>query len=161
MSGKEHLYQVSVRWTGNSGSGTSSYRAYERSHEISVEGKPVIPATADPAFRGQPERYNPEELFVGALASCHQLWYLHLCADSHIVVTSYEDSAEGVMQEADDGGGQFVRVTLHPRVTVAKGADKKQALELHRIAHEKCFIARSVNFPVECEASIEEEEISI
>jgi organic hydroperoxide reductase OsmC/OhrA len=157
MPRKEHTYHVTVKWTGNSGTGTSSYQGYERAHEIRVPGKPVVPGTSDPAFRGQPGRYSPEELFVASLSACHQLWYLHLCADAGIVVVAYEDTTEGIMEVNPDGSGQFVRVILHPRVTVTSRSDVEEALTLHRSAHQNCFLASSVNFPVECKAHVDVE----
>ena len=152
---KTHRYAVTVQWTGNTGTGTSGYRSYERRHEISAGAqKPSIPGSSDPAFRGDAARWNPEELLVASLSACHKLWYLHLCADAGIVVVDYIDHAEGVMEETSDGSGQFQRVTLHPLVTVAPGSDMAKARELHEAAHAKCFIARSVNFPVEHEPEI-------
>jgi organic hydroperoxide reductase OsmC/OhrA len=152
--GREHKYSVVVRWTGNTGTGTSTYRDYARSHEISAGGKPAIAASSDPAFRGDPARWNPEELLLAALSSCHQLAYLHLCAVAGVVVVDYIDHAEGWMEMTADGAGQFVRVMLRPNVTVAAGSDMAKAKTLHHEAHEKCFIARSVNFPVEHEAEV-------
>jgi organic hydroperoxide reductase OsmC/OhrA len=151
--GKEHKYAVTVRWIGNTGTGTSTYRSYERAHEISAEGKPAIAASSDAAFRGDRARWNPEELLLAALSSCHQLAYLHLCAVAGIVVVDYVDHAEGWMQETPDGAGQFTRVMLRPKVTISAG-DAAKAKELHHEAHELCFIARSVNFPVENEPEI-------
>ncbi len=153
--GKTHNYKVTVEWTGNTGSGTSGYRNYERSHEISAGmQKTAIPGSSDPNFRGDAARWNPEELLVASLSTCHQLWYLHLCSDAGIVVASYIDHAEGVMEETEDGSGRFVRVMLHPHVALAPGADIEKAQELHHVAHAKCFIANSVNFPVEAEPEI-------
>jgi organic hydroperoxide reductase OsmC/OhrA len=146
--GRKHTYSVTIQWTGNDGTGTSGYRDYSRSHDISAVGKPGIAASSDAAFRGDPTRWNPEELLVAALSSCHQLAYLHLCAVAGIVVVDYVDQAEGVMEETEDGGGRFTRVTLRPKVTVASG-DLVRAKELHHEAHAKCFIANSVNFPVD------------
>lgn len=151
---REHRYAATVEWTGNTGSGTSAYRAYERRHDIVVDGKPVIPGSADPAFRGDPARYNPEDLLVAALAGCHMLWYLGLCANAGVVVTRYRDRAEGVMVEGPDGGGRFVHVVLRPEVTLAAGSDVDKATALHREAHAKCFIAGSVNFPVDHQPTI-------
>jgi organic hydroperoxide reductase OsmC/OhrA len=142
----QHHYSVAVVWTGNTGRGTHSYTEYERAYQIRSGDKPAISGSSDPAFRGDPTRYNPEELFVAALSSCHMLWYLHLCADSGIVVISYEDNAEGTMIETAEGG-RFTNVTLHPTVKVTHSADRAQAL--HKVAHERCFLANSVNFPVE------------
>ena len=152
---RTHRYQVVVEWTGNTGTGTSTYKGYERRHEISAgTQKPPIPGSSDPAFRGDPSRWNPEELLVAALSACHKLWYLHLCALAGVVVTSYIDHAEGEMEEAADGSGRFRRVTLRPEVTIASGSDAAKARELHAEAHAKCFISNSVNFPVGHEPEI-------
>jgi organic hydroperoxide reductase OsmC/OhrA len=144
-----------VRWTGNTGVGTSGFRNYKRDHEISASGKPPIPASSDPAFRGDKARYNPEELLVASLSTCHMLWYLHLGADAGIVVTEYHDDASGAMAVTDDGGGHFTQVTLRPVVKVASAVDPELARRLHEQAHHLCFIANSVNFPVLCEPSLE------
>jgi len=151
--GKEHKYAVTVTWSGNTGTGTSGYREYSRAHEISAEGKPAIAGSSDPAFRGDRTRWNPEEMLLAALSACHQLAYLHLCAMAGIVVVEYVDNAEGWMEETPDGAGQFTRVMLRPRVTIADG-DAEKAKELHHQAHQLCFIARSVNFPVDNAAEI-------
>lgn len=151
---KEHSYPVNIRWTGNLGQGTASYRGYKRDHEISAPGKPPVPGSSDPNFRGDKARYNPEELLVASLSACHMLWYLHLCADAGLVITDYEDAAAGTMVETKDGGGHFTQVTLRPVVTFAADVDTKLALTLHEKAHHLCFIANSVNFPVLCEPAI-------
>jgi organic hydroperoxide reductase OsmC/OhrA len=145
---KTHTYRTTVRWTGNQGSGTSAYRAYSRNHEISAVGKPVVPASSDPAFNGDPGRYNPEDLLVASLSGCHMLWYLHLCAVNKVVVLEYEDNAAGIMEQTADRGGHFVEVTLHPTITITAQSNLDTARRLHHDAHEKCFIANSVNFPV-------------
>ena len=152
--GKQHQYAVSITWTGNDGTGTQSYGSYRRDHEIGAPGKPTIAASSDPAFCGDRTRYNPEELLVASLSSCHMLWYLHLCAVKGIIVQDYRDRAEGTLQEEADGGGAFVRVVLKPRVTIAQGGDRDEALALHEKAHHLCFIARSVRFPVEVAAEL-------
>ena len=143
-----HHYKATITWTGNSGSGTSSYRAYERSHSVGIGGKPAIPGSSDPSFRGDPARYNPEELLVASLSACHMLWYLHLCAESGVVVVDYVDSATGTMEETKEGGGHFSEVTLYPKVTVSDQSMIEKANELHHKANKLCFIANSVNFPV-------------
>lgn len=154
MSGKRHRYEAKVTWTGNPGDGTASWRGYRRDYAISAAGKPAILGSSDPGFRGDPARWNPEELLVASLSACHELWYLGLCAQAGVVVTAYEDAAQGVMVEETGGAGQFVSVTLRPRVTLAAGSDAGQARMLHQKAHEMCFIARSVNFPVACEPTV-------
>ena len=147
---KTHNYHITTEWTGNLGSGTASYRAYSRNHQISaVEKTAPIHGSSDPQFRGDGARYNPEELLVASLSTCHMLWVLHLCADVGIVVTAYEDDATGEMAENADGSGQFTRVVLRPRMTITDGARVEDARALHGKAHHFCFIARSVNFPVE------------
>ena len=150
---KEHVYRTNLVWTGNLGSGTSTYTGYSRAHEISIEGKPVIVGSSDPHFRGDASRYNPEDLLLAALSACHMLYYLHLCADAGIVVSDYRDAATGRMIETPDGGGHFTEVTLHPRVVISRESDVEKAEALHHQAHELCFIANSVNFPVRAEAT--------
>ena len=149
----QHRYRVDVDWTGNLGTGTQSYRGYERSHEIRVSGKPALAGSSDAAFRGDASRHNPEDLLVAALSSCHMLAYLHLAATAKVVVTAYSDVAEGMM-ETDAGGGCFVEVVLRPTVTISATSDAAKAEALHADAHHACFIASSVNFPVHCEPRI-------
>lgn len=151
---KKHHYRLQLRWTGNTGSGTSSYTAYERDYDIIAEGKPVLPGSADPAFRGNPARYNPEEMLLASLSACHKLWYLHLCADAGITVIAYEDQAEGQMAQNETGGGYFEWVQLSPEVTILEAERIKLAERLHERAHELCFIANSCNFPLRCRAVI-------
>lgn len=152
---KQHTYELTVDWTGNLGSGTSAYDAYSRDHLVRVGSKTAIEGSSDPAFRGNPARHNPEELFVASLSSCHMLWYLHLCATNGIVVTGYVDEAVGTMQEEAQGHGRFVDVLLRPRVTIGAGGDPALAARLHEEAHRYCFIANSVNCPVRCEPAID------
>jgi organic hydroperoxide reductase OsmC/OhrA len=149
----QHSYEVAIEWQGNRGTGTSDYRSYGREHLITAVGKPQITGSADRAFRGNPERWNPEELLLAALSQCHLLSYLHVAASHGIVVTAYTDSATGVMEQTADGGGHFVSVTLRPVVTIEAG-DPELAQSLHEEASAKCFIAASVNFPVHHEPSI-------
>ena len=153
VDSETHFYEVNVRWTGNTGQGTATYRTYERSHEITVEGKPPILGSSDPNFRGDKTKYNPEELLVASLSACHLLWYLHLCASAKLIVTDYVDHPVGKMVETEDGGGRFTEVVLKPVVTMQKGGDLTLIEQLHEKAHHLCFIANSMNFPVRCEPS--------
>jgi organic hydroperoxide reductase OsmC/OhrA len=149
----QRIYNVTVHWTGNRGPGTSTYDGYARDHTIRAGSKPDIPGSSDPAFRGDHGRWNPEELLVAAVSACHKLWYLHLCADAGIAVLSYRDDAEGTMVE-DEAGGKLTHVILRPQVTVRPGDDTERAKRLHYDAHTRCNIARSVNFPIECDPDI-------
>ena len=163
MSLDEHRYALTVRWTGNLGEGTASYRGYSRDHEVEIPGLPVLRGSADPSFHGDRTRYNPEQLLLAALSQCHMLSFLHVAVKHGVVVSAYEDHAEGLMRTNRDGSGQFESVTLKPRVTVAAPASGAQGSgrpasgqlpdaglleELHAEANKLCFIARSVNFPV-------------
>jgi len=149
-----HTYDVSVAWTGNRGTGTSGYRDYDRAHEVRANGPAPIAASSDPAFRGDPGRWNPELELTAALSQFHMLWFLHLCADAGVTVTSYADDARGRMAEDADGGGRFTEVVLRPRVTVSSAGMIEAATALHAEAHAKCFIASSVSFPVRHEPVI-------
>lgn len=153
MATHEHKYNVSVEWIGNRGTGTSGYRAYGRDHVITAGTKPAIPGSSDPAFQGDAARWNPEDLLVASASACHKLWYLHLCADAGIIVTRYVDDAEGTM--TDGPKGHFTQITLRPRVQIMPGGDLARASQLHHTAHERCYTANSVNFPITCEPVIE------
>lgn len=144
----QHTYNLTVKWTGNTGKGTNNYRGYERSHTVTVKEKADIACSSDPAFRGDKTKYNPEELFVASISTCHMLWYLHLCADAGVVVADYTDNATGIMQESEKGGGHFTEVTLNPIVIVTDKSMIEKANELHHRANKLCFIANSCNFPI-------------
>jgi organic hydroperoxide reductase OsmC/OhrA len=149
----EHHYEVIVTWTGNRGQGTKDYQSYERSHTVTGKNKPDLLLTADPMFRGDPTKYNPEELLLTALSSCHMLSYLHLCDVNKIIVTQYIDKPTGVMV-LESSFGHFTEAVLRPVVTITEASKIEEAKKLHHIAHEKCFIANSINFPVHIEPDI-------
>lgn len=149
-----HHYALTMEWTGNLGTGTDHYRSYRRDHVIRIAGKPELLGSADPTFRGDPARHNPEDMLVAALSTCHMMSYLHVCALNGVVVTAYVDHATGTMETSSDGSGRFLEVTLHPNVKVRDETMIPKAIELHHKAHELCFIANSVNFPVRCEGDV-------
>ncbi|MEJ2870610.1 OsmC family protein [Actinomycetospora sp. OC33-EN08] len=144
----EHEYRLAVTWADDPG--TVDYRSYTRDHVVTAGGKPALEGSADRAFRGDAARWNPEELLVAALSECHLLSFLHVAAEAGLVVTEYADAPVGRMTKDDDGGWSFESVVLHPTVTATGDAD---LAALHHAAHEACFIARSVAFPVTVEAA--------
>ena len=145
---KEHHYKARLIWDGNRGEGTATYAGYGREHRIEIDGKPVLQATADVTFRGEADKHNPEDLFVAAIASCHMLSYLALCARGGIRVLAYEDAATGTMKQDGKGGGRFEEVVLHPVVTISDAAQADEAVKLHERAHQVCFIANSCSVPI-------------
>lgn len=149
-----HNYSIQTKWTGNLGNGTKHYKAYSRNYELFMENKPTILCSSDPAFMGEKERHNPEELFLASLSSCHMLWYLHLCSVQNVLVVSYVDYAKGIMQEKINGSGQFTSVTLNPVVTITDKEQIALAHELHQKANEMCFIANSCCFTINHQADI-------
>lgn len=157
--GRTHSYEVAVTWTGNRGGGTSGYRDYGRDHDVETDGRPGIAGSADPTFRGDKSRWNPELLLVAALAECHMLSYLHHCAVAGVVVTGYADRALGAMEQ-EGNGGHFTEVVLRPEVTVASPDMVDVAVRLHEDAHRDCFIASSVNFPVRHEPAVRAEAVA-
>jgi organic hydroperoxide reductase OsmC/OhrA len=149
----EHTYKLTAEWTGNKGEGTKNVRTYDRSHTVSIQGKPELFLTTDNAAVGDKSKLNPEDLLVSALSSCHLLSYLYLCSMEGIVVTSYTDHATGIMIEEASGAGSFKEVTLNPIFSVTDESMVERAIELHHKAHEICYIANSVNFEVKCNPS--------
>jgi organic hydroperoxide reductase OsmC/OhrA len=145
---KEHKYNITTTWTGNQGEGTTTYKSYKRKHIIHIEGKVDILGSSMPLYHGDADLHNPEDLLMGSVSACHMLWYLHLCATASVIVTNYEDHAEGTMVETADGSGHFTSITLKPIVIVADPSMIDKANALHKEANKFCFIAQSVNFPV-------------
>ena len=152
---KNHFYKTQLKWTGNKGIGTKDYKSYDRNYTITAPVKSqVIEGSSDPAFLGDTTKYNPEELLVASISSCHMLWYLHLCAQNNITVLQYSDEAKGEMEEDKSGGGKFQKVTLFPTITIQETDAVELAKSLHEKAHEMCFIANSCNFPVHCSPTV-------
>lgn len=146
----EHNYKLTAEWTGNKGDGTKNVRTYDRSHTVSIQGKPDLFLTTDNTAVGDKSKLNPEDLLVSALSSCHMLSYLYLCSLEGVIITSYLDNATGIMIENESGDGKFKEVTLNPIVSVIEVSMVEKAIALHHKAHEICYIANSVNFEVKC-----------
>ena len=151
---KDHDFTARIRWTGNRGDGTRTYRGYDRTWAIETEGKAPVACSNDPMLGGDPSKHNPEDLLIASLASCHMLWYLHLASTAKIAVQSYADDPVGHGESEPDGTGRFLAATLRPTIEVPKGTDLAKAEALHHEVHKYCFIARSVNFPVRYEPTI-------
>lgn len=158
---KKHYYSAELKWTGNTGSGTSNYTAYDRTFVIEtgdIKVQPIL-GSADPTFRGDAKRYNPEEMLLHSVSSCHMLWYLHLCADNGVVVLSYTDKPSGEMtEEMSSGVGQFTGILLKPIIRIENEQQLKKAHELHAKAHQMCFVANSLNFPIKIQPTISIDE---
>ncbi len=149
MPARIHRYATDLEWTGNTGTGTSSYRSYDRAHVVTGSGdKPAIAGSSDASFRGDRSRWNPEELLVASLSACHMLQFLHRAAMAGVVVVAYSDHASGIMEETPDGGGRLSEVVLRPDVAVLSADMAAHCDDVHDQAHRLCFIANSVNFPV-------------
>jgi len=146
---KQHDYIARVEWTGNRGEGTRTYRGYDRTWDIATPGKPAIHCSNDPLLGGDPGLPNPEDLLLASLSACHMLWYLHLASAAGIVVHAYQDNPIGAGETSPNGAGRFLSATLKPHIVVEAGADLAEAEAIHHRIHQFCFIARSVNFPVD------------
>lgn len=151
---KINEFSTQIKWTGNRGTGTSAYKAYDRTWDMKAEGKEVVHCSNDPMLGGDPSKYNPEDMLIAALSSCHMLWYLHLCSDAGVTVLDYEDNPVGVGESEPSGKGRFIEAVLRPKITITSGSDADKAVAIHDEIHEYCFIARSVNFPVRFEVEV-------
>jgi organic hydroperoxide reductase OsmC/OhrA len=151
----KHLFKAEANWTSNQIQEDSTKRFYNKSHQIKIEGKPILNVSAAKAFKGDPELYNPEDLLLSSLVSCHMMSYLYVCSQKGIEVLEYSDNAEATLEVSDDGSGRFVEVVLKPKVKISNHDKIELAVELHKRANQLCFIANSCNFPVLHEASCE------
>ncbi|MEM8636522.1 MAG: OsmC family protein [Pseudomonadota bacterium] len=148
-----HEYTAQIVWTGNRGEGTRTYSGYDRTWNVETPGKPVIQCSNDPLLGGDPALPNPEDMLIASLSACHMLWFLHLASREKITVTDYVDDPVGIGESEPSGAGRFLRATLKPRIRLTSMDDAQRADALHGEIHKYCFIARSVAFPVSCEAT--------
>lgn len=138
------LHHADVAWDGN--------RRDLRAHTIRLAGQ-TLAGSSMPGFAGDPEKADPEELFVASLSACHMLWFLDFARRERLRVLSYEDRAEGVMDSR-----RFVEVVLRPRVRFASDVAEDVLIRLHEQAHEACFIANSVACEVRIESCLAPQE---
>ncbi len=150
-----HLFKAEAKWTSDQNQEDSTKRFYNKSHKISIEGKPDLNISAAKAFKGDPQLYNPEDLLLSSLISCHMMSYLYVCSQNGIEVLEYSDNAEATLEVSSDGSGRFVEVILKPKVKISNSDKIELALDLHQKANQLCFISNSCNFPVLHEASCE------
>ncbi|AOC94606.1 OsmC-like protein [Flavobacterium anhuiense] len=150
----KHTFKAKLNWNSRQNQEESSKRFYSKTHQIKIEGKPVLDVSAAKAFKGDPELYNPEDLLLSSLVSCHMMSYLYVCSQNGIEVLEYSDNAEATLEVNPDGSGRFTEVRLHPKVKISNSDQIELALELHQKANQLCFIANSCNFPVLHEAFV-------
>jgi len=144
-----HTFKAKVNWLLNEGENTQNPRTFSRNHNVFIDKKLTsLDVSAAKMFRGDEALYNPEDLLLSALASCHMMSYLYVCSLHHIEVLSYTDCAEGDLEVDASGRGSFKMVRLKPIVTIKDVSKKELALSLHNKANSLCFIANSCNFPI-------------
>jgi organic hydroperoxide reductase OsmC/OhrA len=148
----KHLFKAKLNWFCSKEEEVSTTKQYSKSHTLTIEGKPILNVSAAKAFKGDPNLYNPEDLLLSSIVSCHMMSYLYVCAQNGIEVLSYTDNAEATLEVLDNGSGRFIEVRLYPKVVIKQKEKITEALRLHQKANELCFIANSCNFPVVHEA---------
>lgn len=151
----DERFTCALEWTGASKGHRADYDLYSREYSVRFEGKPELRGTSAPAYHGDPQLHNPEDMLVASVAGCHFLSYVALCARSKIHVERYTDTPVGILGKLD-GKSRMTQVTLNPVVTLAPGQDAlvEKARALHIRAHEICIIANSVAFPVLCDPQV-------
>ncbi len=147
----KHSFKAQLNWQKEVKANTNQI---SKSHAISIKGKPDLAVSAAKAFKGDSALYNPEDLLLSSLMSCHMMSYLYCCAVEKITVVSYKDHAEAILETKSDGSGRITKVTLHPEVIIAEPEKVELALALHNKANQLCFIANSCNFEVEHKAKV-------
>lgn len=142
--GFKHVFIAKLDWLFSK----KEPMTYQKSHTITIEGKAVLQVSAAKAFKGDPALYNPEDLLLSSVVSCHMMSYLYVCKQQGIEVLSYTDEAEATLEVLADGSGRFVAIKLNPKVCISNKEKIAEALSLHKKANQLCFIANSCNFPI-------------
>jgi len=146
--GFKHIFKAKLNWFSTKKEAVSTSRIYTKNHTVTIEGKDVLDVSAAKAFKGDPSLYNPEDLLLSSVVSCHMMSYLYVCSQNGIEVVSYSDAAEATLEVLENGSGRFTEVRLHPKVIIRQKEKIAEALSLHKKANELCFIANSCNFPI-------------
>lgn len=146
--GFKHLFKAKLNWTSAPKEMISTSKKYTKTHQIAIDGKAILDVSAAKAFKGDPGLYNPEDLLLSSVVSCHMMSYLFVCGQNEIDVVSYQDNAEATLEVSENGSGRFVEVRLFPKVVIKQKEKISEALSLHAKANELCFIANSCNFPI-------------
>lgn len=141
-------HNATIRWFASPGEDFAKGR-YSRAHSWSFDGGTIVPASASPHIVPMPwadaAAVDPEEAFVASLSSCHMLFFLDFARRAGVIVISYEDEADGVMEKGADGRVRITKVTLRPQIVFGGDVPDAAAIDaLHHKAHEACFIANSV-----------------
>ena len=153
----KHLFKAKLNWNSIPKEVITNTKRYTKTHQIAIDGKEILNVSAAKAFKGDPNLYNPEDLLLSSVVSCHMMSYLYVCSQNDITVVSYQDNAEGTLEVLENGSGRFVEIRLNPSVIIKEKEKIAQALSLHTKASELCFIANSCNFPILHFASCEVE----
>jgi organic hydroperoxide reductase OsmC/OhrA len=123
---------------------------YSRSHTWKFDCGIELDASSSPHVVPLPmsneSAVDPEEAFVASISSCHMLWFLSIAANKKYIVESYEDNAEGELEKNEEGKLAMTKVVLKPKVTFGNEhlPTNHEIDKLHKLAHDKCFIANSV-----------------
>ena len=141
-------FELKVKWEATEA--PFEYDKYSRQYRVTVPGKADIVASAAPAFKGDGALHNPEDFLVAAVSGCHLLTYLALAAKMRITVLGYNDRASANLEKVGKTS-KITSMTLRPKVILREENLIEKARQLHEKAHEYCFIAQSVNFPVKLE----------
>ncbi len=157
-----HVFEITLTYPANAAQLTPPNANFSRDNIMKSGTKHEIAASSPGAFGGDDARYNPEELMLMSLSECHMLTYLAIAAKKQMTIVRYEDRATGQLGIGEFGVAgktSMQRVTLHPRVTVAKGTNLEDAQAMHVKAHANCFMANSVNFPITTKPEIIEADV--
>ena len=144
-----HQFKIELDWKLPLKTNNNHQRTYIKSHTIYIKDKPNLEVSAAKVFKGDPKLYNPEDLLLSSLTSCHMMSYLYCCAQNNIEVVSYSDESEAFLEVNSDGSGRITKVILNPIVYITDPNQIELANSLHKKANRLCFIANSCNFVVE------------
>jgi len=151
----KHVFKAKLDWFLVKSELVPTFKTSSKSHSITIAGKPILNVSAAKAFKGDSTLYNPEDLLLSSIVSCHMMSYLYVCSQNGIEVLSYTDAAEATLEVLDNGSGRFIEVRLYPKVIITQKEKIAEALGLHKKANELCFIANSCSFPILHEPSCE------
>ncbi|QDO92455.1 osmotically inducible protein OsmC [Formosa sediminum] len=142
-------FKISNSWSLEHASKITSKGGSIKTHQVFLEKGKTLEVSAAKPFKGDPSKYNPEELLMAALSSCHFMSYLYVCEQAGITILEYSDTVEGILNLQANGSGAFAKISLNPQVKIENQDQIQLAESLHEKAGNLCFIANSCAFKIE------------
>ena len=120
---------------------------------LSAPNKPDVRVSTPPEFKGPEGNWTPENLYIASVETCLLLTFATLARGRKLEFTAYESQAEGLL-EPMYGKLAISKITVKPRISIAREEDREKAQAIVHLMEEQCFISNSIESEVVLEPEI-------